>query len=82
MVTDTLLSIVFGIANTLLSPLGSISFDFEVTKLAPVLQYVKMAMYIIPLADLMPILVFFVSLMYFRIVVSLIKTIWNLLPIL
>ena len=82
MVTDTLINIVFLIINTILSPLERLSFNFDITKLEPILQYIRMAMYIIPFAQLSPIFVFFVGMMAFRIMVSIIKTIWDLLPVL
>lgn len=82
MIIDGLLAVVFGLVDLLLAPLGLLSFNFDITKLEPVLQYFRMALYLIPFQELSPIFLFFVVMMAFRIVVSLIKTIWNLLPIL
>ncbi len=82
MIIDGILTIVFGLIDFLLTPLGAIHFNFDISSITYVLQYFKMALYIIPFAQLSPILVFFIAMMGFRIVVSMIKTIWDLLPIL
>lgn len=81
MIVEGMLSVVFGLLNILLMPLNVVNFGFDILTLEPVKQFIKMALYIIPFAELMPIFVFFASMMAFRIVVSLIKTIWDLLPI-
>lgn len=82
MITDALFGIVFGLIDLLLTPLLVLDFNFNISSIEPVLQYFKMAGYLIPFAQLSPVFFFFVSLMTFRIAVSLIKTIWNLLPVL
>lgn len=81
MITEGLLSIMFGVLNILLLPINVVSFGMDVLTLEPVMQFIRMAMYIIPFKELMPIFLFFASMMSFRIIVSLIKTIWDLLPI-
>ena len=59
----------------LLSPLSSIQVNIPTGFLEKFVEIIRTAMYIIPLAQLMPIIVFFIALMGFRIVVSIIKTI-------
>lgn len=81
MIVEGMLSVVFGLLNVLLLPLNVVNFSMNILTLDPIKQFIKMALYIIPFAELMPIFIFFVSMMAFRIVVSLIKTIWDLLPI-
>ncbi len=81
MITELLMDGLFVIVNTLLSPLSSIQFDVSMSSLEPMLQYVRMAMYIIPFAQLTPILGFIVGMMAFRVTVTVIKTIWDLLPV-
>ena len=81
MIIEGVISVIFGLINLLLMPLDVVNFGFNVLTLEPVKQFIKMALYIIPFNELMPIFIFFASMMAFRIVVSLIKTIWDLLPI-
>ena len=82
MVVEGLLNVVFGLINLLLMPLNVVNFVVNAISLEPVVEFINMAMYLIPFKELMPIFVFFVSMMIFRVVVSFIKTIWDLLPIL
>jgi len=82
MIVEGVLSVVFGLLNVLLLPLQVVDFGLSILTLEPVMQFINMALYVIPFKALMPIFVFFVSMMLFRIVVSLIKTLWDLLPIL
>jgi len=81
-ITDTLLDIVFGFVMLILSPVSNISVNIPTEFLTKFFEIIRMGMYLIPVVQLMPIIVFFVLMMGFRIIVSLIKTIWNLLPVL
>lgn len=81
MIVESLLSVVFGFINFLLLPLQIVDFALDLVALEPVIQFINMALYLIPFNRLMPIFIFFVSMMSFRIIISLIKTIWDLLPI-
>lgn len=81
MVVDVIINGIFGILNVLLLPLDVINFGVDLITIEPVMQFFRMAVFLIPVQELMPIFLFFVSMMGFRIVVSIIKTIWDLLPI-
>lgn len=82
MVTEGILTVVFGIVNIILMPLNVVNFVTDGLSFAPITQFISMALYLIPFKELMPIFVFFVSVMLFRIAVAIIKTIWDLLPVL
>ena len=82
MVVEGILTVVFGVINTLLMPLNIINFVVDNTVFTTILEFINMALYLIPFRQLMPIFTFFVALMMFRIVVAFIKTIWDLLPLL
>ena len=81
MIVESLLSVVFGLINFILLPLQIVDFALDLVALEPVIQFINMALYLIPFNRLMPIFIFFVSMMSFRIIISLIKTIWDILPI-
>lgn len=82
MVVEGILTVVFGVINTLLMPLNIINFVVDNTVFTTILEFINMALYLIPFKQLIPIFTFFVALMMFRIVVAFIKTIWDLLPLL
>lgn len=82
MVVEGILSVVFGIINILLMPLNVVNLVVNSLTFKPISQFINMALYLIPFKELMPIFIFFVSIMMFRIAVAIIKTIWDLLPVL
>lgn len=83
MVIDLLLYVLQGIVNVLLAPLSVLNFVIDVgSKISIVQGFVKVVAYLFPWSQLSPLVVFIVAMLVFRSVVSLIKTIWELLPIL
>mgnify|MGYP001079769923 FL=1 len=82
MIVEGILSVVFGIINLILMPLNVVNFVVNALSFEPIIEFINMALYLIPFKELMPIFVFFVSMMLFRIAVAFIKTIWDLLPVL
>jgi len=82
MLVEGILTVVFGIINILLMPLNVINFVVNALAFEPVIEFINMALYLIPFRELMPIFIFFVSMMMFRIAVAIVKTIWDLLPVL
>lgn len=77
----TLIAIIIAIA---IGVLGTISFGWNLNTsqyLKGLTSFLQVIFYVVPIAKLSPLLVCFVGLMAFRVVVSLIKTIWNLIPI-
>ena len=81
MIIEGLFNLLFLPIEILLAPLTVINFFVDSSIFAPILSFLNMATYLIPLKALMPIVLFSVSLMVFRIVVSIIKTIWDLIPV-
>lgn len=82
MLVEGILSVVFGIINFILMPLNVVNFVVNALSFEPIVEFVNMALYLIPFRELMPIFIFFVSMMVFRIAVAIVKTIWDLLPVL
>ncbi len=82
MIVEGILSVVFGILNLILMPLNVINFVVNALAFEPIVEFINMALYLIPFKQLMPIFIFFVSMMVFRIAVAIVKTIWDLLPVL
>lgn len=64
--------------------IGTVSFSWTLDT-SPYLQgltsFLHVIYYVLPIAKLRPIIYTFIGLMVFRIVVSLIRTIWSLIPI-
>lgn len=63
---------------------GTIAFSWTLDTspyLNGLANFLKVIYYILPIDKLSPIIFCFIGLMVFRIIVSLIQTIWNLIPI-
>lgn len=82
MIVEVFLNIIFKIVNVLLSPLEVLNFVFDSSVFSTVVHYLDIVFYFIPIGNLMPIVIFIIAMFSFRAIVSLIKTIWQLLPLL
>lgn len=82
MITNTLLNIVFGIVNVILAPISLLGWAFDLALCSPLGDILKVVYYVLPIGKLSPIITFIVAMFIFRAVIALIKTIWDLLPIL
>lgn len=82
MISEFLLNIVFGIVNGLLSVLPSITFPASmVARDSTFYGAVRCILYFFPLDTVGAIVGLITAITGFRIVISIIKTIWDLLPI-
>lgn len=81
MVVEALLSPVFALISSLLSLIPDIHIEASADTILAAAQYWTCAAYILPMGTIIAIIGLNVGLQGFRIVVSLIKTIWSLLPI-
>ena len=64
--------------------IGTVFFSWSLDTsvyLSGLTNFLHVIYYVLPIAQLSPIIICFVSLMVFRIVISVIKTIWDLIPI-
>lgn len=82
MIIEALLNVVVGIVNVILSPIELLNWGVDLVLLSPLVNILKVIYYVLPIGKLSPIIIFIVSMFVFRAVISLIKTIWDLLPIL
>ena len=78
MVAEGLLNIVFLCLRGLLALLPDVSWSTG--SVSSFMDYVSMACYLFPMNTIVTIMGLVITLMVFRIVVSIIKTIWDVLP--
>lgn len=81
MVSSFILNIVFELIEGFFSLLPSFSWDVDNSVFTLAADFLRMIAYLLPWKTVTTILSLFISLMLFRIVVSFVKTIWDLLPI-
>lgn len=82
MITDAVINIIYDIFMFLLGGYQPLAFNMDTTVFRTFSDFLAFIFYILPVQGLLPIVTIFVSIMMFRIVISVIKTIWDLLPIL
>ena len=83
MIIDLFIYVLQGIVNVLLAPLSVLGFGIDIAlKIGVVQGFIKVVAYLFPWSELSPLISFIVAMFVFRGVVALIKTIWDLLPIL
>ena len=83
MIIDLFLGIIQVVVNVLLAPLSAFSFGLDiVTKIPVVMGFIKVISFIFPWSQITPIITIIVAIFAFRAIVALIKTIWELLPVL
>lgn len=82
MITDAIISLVYDIFMFFLGSYEPLTFNIDTTVFSTFSDFLAFIFYILPMDGLMPMVTIFAGLMMFRIVVSVIKTIWDLLPVL
>lgn len=81
MITNGILLVLQGVVNILLAPLTIINIAVDFVAAIPVItQFIQVVAYVLPWGNLLPLVVLTIALFVLRIAISLIKTIWNLIP--
>ena len=83
MIIDAILGLISIIAGVLLMPLEVFNVVIDIASSIPVVaKFLMFVAYVIPWSNLVPIFAIVVAIMSFRVIIALIKTIWDLLPLL
>ena len=81
MILEFLLNIIFQIVTWLLSGLPEITVDFSAVDSSAFMGCVRCVLYMLPLGTINTIIGIILAVTGFRIFIAIIKTIWDLLPI-
>lgn len=81
MIGEFILNIVFGIVEGLLALLPDMSWSIEVSKFSAFASVIRTVTYLLPMDTVTAILSIIIAITVFKVIISLIKTIWELLPI-
>lgn len=83
MICNLILFVIQTILNVLLLPLQALDFAIDiVSSISIVSDFIKVIAYLFPWGNIMPLIFFVIAMFGFRAIVSLIKTIWDLIPVL
>ena len=81
MISEFLLNIVFQIVEWILTPLPEIAIPTVMARDSTFFGMVRCVLYLLPLDTIGTIVGLIVAIAGFRIIISIVKTIWDLLPI-
>lgn len=83
MITNGLLFVLQGVLKVLLLPLEVINITIDFLASIPVVvSFLQVVAYILPWSNILPIIILTIALLGFKIVVRIIITIWDILPLL
>ena len=80
MISEFFLNIIFKFLSGLLNLLPDVSWSVDTTAFSYFLDIVRIVGYLVPAQTVYAIITLIVAFTVFRIIISLIKTIWDLLP--
>ena len=82
MIFNPLLNIINSLITILLLPLQAISISIDfISGISFLHSFFAVIYYLLPIDNILPLIFFVIVITIFKIVISLIKTIWELLPI-
>lgn len=82
MITDALITLIYDAFMFFLGGYEPLQFNVDTTIFRTFSDFLAFIFYILPIDGLLPIVTIFIGLMLFRIIISVVKTVWDLLPIL
>ena len=83
MIVDAILLILQGAINIILSPFTVLNIAIDFISSIPVfVSFLQVVAYLMPWSNILPIIILNIGIVLFKIGVSVVKTIWDLLPIL
>ena len=80
MIIETIFNIIFSVVDILLTPFDGLNLIISSNVFNTVLEYLSVVTYVLPIQNFIPIFVFIISTMLLRIVISALKTLWDILP--
>lgn len=82
MITDIFVTLIYDLFMFFLGGYEPLHFNIDTTVFRTFSDFLAFIFYILPINGLLPIVTIVVGITMFRVIISVIKTIWDLLPIL
>lgn len=83
MIVDGILNVLAILLNILLAPLEVLNIVIDISSSVPIVaSFIQVVAYLIPFNNLLPIFVIVIAIIGFKVVISLLKTLWDILPVL
>ena len=81
MIIEAIFNIIFSVVDILLTPFDGLNLIISSNVFNTVLEYLSVVTYVLPIQNFIPIIVFIISTMLLRIVITALKTLWDILPL-
>lgn len=81
MIIEAIFNIIFSVVDILLTPFDGINLIINSNIFNTVLEYLSVVTYVLPIQNFIPIIVFVISTMLLRIIISGLKSLWDILPL-
>ena len=81
MISEFLLNVVYGIVTTLLAPLPDLSWNVDSTAFSYFVSVIQVVSYMLPMKTVSVVVTLIFGFNVFKIFIAIIKTIWDLLPL-
>ena len=80
MIIEAIFNIIFSVVDILLLPFDGINLIINSNIFNTVVEYISVVTYVLPIQNFTPIIVFIISTMLLRVIISALKTLWDILP--
>lgn len=80
MILESIFNFIFSIINILLLPFDGINLIINSEIFNTIIEYISVVTYVLPIQNFVPIIAFIISTMLLRIIISILKTLWDILP--
>lgn len=81
MISEFFINIIFGLVEGMFTLLPDVTWSVKTTFFDYLISFIRMAGYLLPWGTVTTICGLIVALSIFRIIISIVKTIWDLLPL-
>ena len=81
MILDMILTLLANILNIFLAPLEVINIGIDLVSSIPLLtSFLQIVAYLLPWSNLLPLFIIVIAILNFKLIISTITAIWNLIP--
>lgn len=81
MIIELLFNLLFSVVNILFLPFDGLNLIIGSDIFSTVINYLSVALYVLPIQNFIPIIAFVTATMLFRILIAALKTLWDILPL-
>ncbi len=81
MIIDSIFNIILSFFNTIIDIIPTVDINMDFSLIDNILEFIKMACFFFPIGNLLPIIVFNIGIVTYKFVINLLRTIWDIVPL-